>query len=293
MFMESERERRLKLQVLICTYGKDGIGRVAEGKHPPIEGVEYLVSWQTDEECPLPKALVRDDFLIFRSATKGLAVNRNIALSKASAPILLISDDDVDYYEDGLNAVISAFHDNTEADIITFCYKSIHSSKNYPSRSCCLEKKPKGYYVSSIEIAFRRHAVQKKIWFNENFGIGASFPSGEEDIFLKDCLDKGLKGMFLPITIASHDETTTSERNLMLTSRPQTKGAVFLRLHPYTWPLRMMVHAVREIPLWRKGLTPSPLSYCYNWIKGMLKAKRDLVFPTPDYYKTHVTNDNK
>lgn len=282
----------MKLQVLICTYGKDGINRVAKSMHPRIDGVEYLVSWQADKEYPLPEALVRDDFLIIRSATKGLAVNRNIALSKASAPILLISDDDVDYTENGLNAVISAFQDHPEADIITFCYESTHSSKYYPSRSCNLKKCPKGYYVSSIEIAFRRHAVQKKIWFNENFGIGATFPSGEEDVFLKDCLDKGLKGIFLPITIASHDGTTTSEKNLMLASRPETKGAVFIRLFPWSWSIRMLAHAKRELPLWRKGIVPSPLLYCYNWIKGALKAKKKHVFPTPDYSQNYLSHDN-
>lgn len=282
----------MKLQVLICTYGENGINRVAKSMHPRIDGVEYLVSWQADEECPLPEALVRDDFLICRSATKGLAVNRNIALSKASAPILLISDDDVVYTEDGLNAVIRAFHDHSEADIITFCYESTPSYKYYPSSSCSLNKCPKGYYVSSIEIAFRRDSVQKKIWFNENFGIGATFPSGEEDIFLKDCLDKGLKGIYLPITIASHDGTTTSERNLMLASRPKTKGAVFIRLFPWSWPLRMLAHAKRELPLWRKGIVPSPLSYCHNWIKGALWTKKNHVFPTPDYSHNYLSHDN-
>ena len=272
----------MKLQVLICTYGKDGINRIAKSKHPHIDGVEYLVSWQMDEQCQIPEALVRDDFQILISATKGLAVNRNIALSKATAPILLIGDDDVDYCEDGLNAVTKAFDDHPETDIITFRYESAQCAKNYPSKTCNLESRPKGYYVSSIEIAFRRQAVQKKIWFNENFGIGATFPSGEEDIFLRDCLNMGLKGIFLPFTIARHEGTTTSERNLMLASRPQTKGAVFLHLHPRSWFLRMLAHAKREFPMWRKGLVPSPISYCRNWLKGVRMARKMDVFPTQD-----------
>ena len=137
--------------------------------------------------------------------------------------------------------------------------------------------------MTSFEIAFRRESVQGRLWFNEKFGIGAIFPSGEEDVFLRDCLDTGLKGLFLPITIARHDSTTTSERNLMLASRPQTKGAVFLRLHNRDWPLRMIAHALREIPLWRKGQVPSPLSYCLNWLKGVRMARKMKIFPTPGY----------
>ena len=266
------------LQVMICTFGKNGIERVAAANHPHTDGVEYLISWQTDGETELPRALLRDDFKIVRSDTKGLAVNRNIAISKATAPILLVSDDDVVYSKEWLAAIIDAFDTHKEADIIAFRYTSSGNNKYYPSASVSLDTPPKGYFVSSIEIAFRKDAIKGKIWFNENFGVGAMFPSGEEDIFLRDCLDAGIKGIFLPVTIARHDHATTSGRNLMLPSRPLTKGAVFLRLHPHSWPLRMVAHAFREIPLWRNGLTPSPASYCKNWIKGVILAKSHKVF---------------
>ncbi|MDE7351175.1 MAG: glycosyltransferase [Muribaculaceae bacterium] len=276
-------DREIVLQVLICTYGQDGIERVALSEHPQVDGIKYLVSWQTDGDTKAPKELDRPDFRILPSATKGLSVNRNIALSRASAPIVLISDDDVDYTKEGLLAIVDAFVRNTNVDIVTFRYASSSHTKHYPSAPCDLSTPEKGYFVTSFEIALRRESVQGKIWFNENFGIGAAFPSGEEDIFLRDCLDAGLKGIYLPLTIARHDSTTTSERNLMLASRPQTKGAVFLRLHPRQWPLRMIAHALREIPLWRKKLTPSPISYCLNWLKGVRIARKMKVFPTPDY----------
>ncbi len=268
------------LQVMICTYGKEGIERVAAANHPHAEGVEYLVSWQTDGATDIPTSLLRDDFKIVASDTKGLSKNRNIALSLASAPLLLVSDDDVVYTKERLLAVIDAFEAHPEADILTFRYESSSHSKFYPASQCDLSTPEKGYYITSFEIALRKDSVRGKIWFNENFGIGAIFPSGEEDVFIKDCLDFGLKGLFIPLTINRHDGTTTSERNLMLPSRPQTKGAVFLRLHPHSWPLRMVAHALREIPLWRKGLVPSPLSYCSNWIKGWRKARKLRVFPT-------------
>lgn len=268
----------IHLQVMISTFGKNGIERVAAANHPHTDGVEYLVSWQTDGETEIPQALIRNDFKIVRSFTKGLSVNRNIAISNATAPILLVSDDDVAYSKEGLRAIIDGFDAHKDADIITFRYASSGRNKYYPSDSVSLSTPPKGYFVSSIEIAFRKDAVKGKIRFNENFGIGAMFPSGEEDIFIRDCLEAGLKGIFLPATIARHDDATTSGRNMMLPSRPLTKGAVFLRLHPHSWPLRMVAHALREIPLWRKGLTPSPMSYCKNWIKGAIKAKKNKVF---------------
>ncbi|MDE6741808.1 MAG: glycosyltransferase [Muribaculaceae bacterium] len=287
----SRKRTKPQLQVMICTYGRDGIERVARSSHPEVDGVEYLVSWQTEGQQPYPKNLDRKDFKIITTDTKGLSVNRNIALAMASAPVLLISDDDVDYTEEGLREVLDTFKNLNNVDIATFRYVSSSHSKSYPSTQCDLASPAKGYFPTSFEIAFRRTSVQGTVWFNENFGIGATFPSGEEDIFLRDCLDIGLKGLFLPITIARHDGTTTSDRNLMLPSRPLTKGAVFRRLHPRDWPLRMIIHALREIPLWRKGVVPSPLSYCRNWLKGASMARKQKVFPTPDYSSKYRCHD--
>lgn len=278
------------LQVLICTYGKEGIDRIAKNNYPEIDGVEYLISWQTTKHHRIPEKLERKDFKIFFTDSVGLSKNRNYALSKATAEYILIADDDVEYYKDGLLAVINAFQENPKSDIITFRYDSRIQSKFYPSEIINLAHPPKGYFVSSIEIALRRDSIQGKLWFNENFGIGAQFPSGEEDILIKDCLNSHLIGIFYPLSIARHDGATTSERNLMLSSRPQTKGAVFLHIHPHSWSLRMIAHSIREIPLWKKGLVPNPFSYIFNWLKGVKKAKKGKVFPTPDYTNKYYVN---
>ena len=279
------------LQVMICTYGREGLERVAAASHPKVKGVEYLVCCQIEGNHVLPEKLEREDFRVIRSSTRGLSVNRNIALSHATAPLLLLSDDDADYSEQGLLDVMESFKKNPDADIIAFRYASSLSKKFYPEEVVSLSQCPKGYYISSIEIAMRRKSVQGAIWFNEDFGVGATFPSGEEDIFIRECLDRGLNGIYIPKTIVSHDGTTTSGRNLMLPSRPQTKGAVFLRLYPRQWPLRMIAHTLREFPLWRKGLVPSPASYCINWIKGVLLARKKNVFPTPDYTSKYLCHE--
>ncbi len=284
-------ETHIELEVLICTYGADGIKHVAQCKHPEIPEVSYLVSWQASDGIDVPYALQREDFKIFRTDSKGLSKNRNHAFSKSTAPFLLISDDDLDYTEKGLKSVIESFHKNPNADIITFRYDSIHNKKQYPYKKVSLQYPSKGYFITSFEIALKSDSIVGKKWFNENFGIGATFPSGEEDVFIKDCLNADMIGIYLPITIVRHEGTTTSERNQMLASRPQTKGAVFLHLHPHDWPLRMISHALREIPLWRKGMVPSPLSYCINWLKGAFRAKKMKIFPTPDYSAKYLSHE--
>lgn len=289
--MKTQGHQDIVMQVMICAYGIDGIKRVAKGMHPTTEGVEYLVSWQNDGCCQIPVELDRADFKIISTQTKGLSLNRNIALAHATAPILLVGDDDADYTEDGLKSVINAFRSHLEADIIAFRFDSISTHKTYPKTQVALDSPPKGYYISSIELAMKRDSVKGKIWFNENFGIGAMFPSGEEEIFVKDCLNASLKGIFIPETIVRHDATTTCSRNLKDASRPLTKGAVFLHLHPFSWPLRMIIHTVRELPAWKEGAVPNPFSYLLNWIKGAVMAKRRHVFPTADFKTTHPSHE--
>ena len=69
----------VKLQVLICTIGAEGIGRVVDSSHPEVEGVEYLVSWQLpDGDMDVPEALVvRDDVKVCKVNNRGICRNRN------------------------------------------------------------------------------------------------------------------------------------------------------------------------------------------------------------------------
>ena len=63
----------VKLQVLICTIGAEGIGRVVESSRPEVEGVEYIVSWQLpDGDMDVPEALaVRDDIKVCKVNNRG------------------------------------------------------------------------------------------------------------------------------------------------------------------------------------------------------------------------------
>lgn len=259
------------LQVLICTFGEEGIKRIVSANHPQVEGVEYLVSWQLpDGDVDIPEKLsTRSDFKIIKSSTRGLSRNRNIALREASAPLCLIADDDVLYTSDQIKMVMDSFTSNPTADLITFQYESKGDMKHYPSTSFLLSNPPKGYYVTSFEIAFRREKIiEAGIRFNERFGIGAEFMAGEEEIFIHEALNKGLTGIFIPEVIATHDHPTTGIRHANNPDFIRTKGAVFTHTHPKTWPLRMIAHALRERP----GI--SFCKYLSYWINGAIAEIR-------------------
>ncbi len=55
--------------------------------------------------------------------------------------------------------------------------------------------------ISSFQITMKKDKI-KEIKFDENFGSGAKYDRGEEAIFLKDCLEKGLKIIYINKKIA-------------------------------------------------------------------------------------------
>lgn len=239
------------LDVLICTYGLDGIKRVARMNLPKVKGVMYVVSWQTAGiSGDVPDELCRDDVEVFQTATRGLSVNRNEALSHSKGEICLIADDDLIYEPSQLEAVIRTFNEHPEVDLATFRYEG-EDRKYYPGTIADISRMmPKGYWVSSFEIAFRRRSVAGKVKFNENFGIGAPvFGAGEESVFLTDCRRAGLICRFFPITITKHIGLTTGLRNM---SRWVVMSTGAYVRYEYGWKgfPRLLLFAWRS---WRNG----------------------------------------
>lgn len=264
-------ETRPRLSVLVCTYGEEGIRRVADADYPVVNGVEYCVSWQLPEGDPdVPDALRRPDVRIAVSRSRGLSKNRNLALKMARGEISLISDDDVRYVPRYFENLFEAFANHPEADIITFKYDSAFYPKPFPDHSFDLRKPPRFYFTTSFEIAFKTASIRDRLRFDENFGIGARWIAGEEDIFIHDAKKAGLNLRFIPQPVARHDGSTTSDRERANKKYVETKGAVMRILFPATWPLRML----RHLPLRDKNMSAS--TFILSWTRGALSSKRSL-----------------
>ena len=111
----------MTLEVLICTYGKDGLNRVAKMNLPKVEGVRYLISLQTNEShTPLLDELIRKDISISTTNSTGLSNNRNNSIDNATGDICLIADDDLSYTAEQLQSIISVFKQNQHLDIALF-----------------------------------------------------------------------------------------------------------------------------------------------------------------------------
>ena len=211
----------MKFQLLISTVDSRFQGRKLQLDSP------YLVIDQLSK----PESEKTQSDNIFSYAEKGLSKSRNHALGHAEGEICLLSDDDLYYKEHMEHTILEAFESNPDADIITFQIETPEGIpfKNY-SDTQFRHNKRTIMRAASVEIAFKKNSIKKaSLRFDEHFGLGAEFPTGEENIFLSDALDKGLKILYVPKPVVIHPAESSGEEY----DKPelvQAKGAMFERM---------------------------------------------------------------
>lgn len=170
---------------------------------------------------------------VYEVDERGLSKSRNRAISLAQGDICLVADDDISLLPGYKKHILAAFDAEPEADIITFQIRTPdggYFKNNYAAE-------PKWHTlrsimrVCSIEIAFRRERILNSgIRFDEQFGLGAAFPTGEEAIFLADAIRSGLKVKYVPIPIVVHDRESSGAAFAGNQRLIEAKGAMFWRI---------------------------------------------------------------
>lgn len=196
--------------------------------------VEYLVSTMHQKDFSLIERMnIKSDAIIVNQCDRyeyheikngnftikwfnvneiGVSRSRNLAFSKARADICLLVDDD-EILEDECNLIISdAFAKNEKADLITFNVETIKGNKKrYINKE---EKRLRVYNImkyGAARIAFKRRVIEDaRILFAPNFGPGAKYTSGEDSLFLYDCLKKKIRCYSSPLYIAKIDDSEGS-----------------------------------------------------------------------------------
>jgi len=155
---------------------------------------------QCDRDLYEEIAVGENRIRMFSCLDRGLSKSRNKALKESAADICLLCDDDEHLEDDYVSKIQEAYEKYPDADIIAFRLE--RSSRSYwtvPRRINYLNS----LKISSCQISFKRNSIiGRGIFFDETFGAGTRYSFGEENIFLYECLKKGLKVYYLPIKIA-------------------------------------------------------------------------------------------
>lgn len=153
---------------------------------------------------------------VISTTDRGVGKNRNVALLNATADLCVIGDDDLIYTPDYPEMIRCAFNELPDADIIVFHIVNLKTPNNIITDNRSITKIKRVGLLNfarhgAPKIAFKRESLLKaNIWFSLLFGGGAKYSSGEDSLFLREALKKGLRIYTYPKKLAdARRETST------------------------------------------------------------------------------------
>lgn len=178
--------------------------------------------------------------------TRGVGLNRNLALMYADADICLLADDDIIYVDGVETLVMDEFKKHPEADVMIFNVDTLGGRKQRfnPNTKKCKFYSRMPY--ATFSIAIRVYSVRaKNIMFTSLFGGGCMYGSGEDSMFLADMRRKGLKLYVSSQKIGMVDMSQSTWYSGANQKFYYDKGAYYRASHPLTLWLWMGYFAFR------------------------------------------------
>jgi len=175
---------------------------------------DAVFSNQAEENSYVEEEIGGTTVKMITTPYRGVGRNRNLGLLYSSGDILVFSDDDLVYSDGYADGVSSAFEELPDADMIIFNCTSDEARK-VP----VIEKVSRAWVGNSMRYGTYRFAIKKEslqrcnLRFSELFGGGSRYCSGEDNLFVREVMRKGLKVYLHPYTIAhvSHGPSTWFE----------------------------------------------------------------------------------
>lgn len=232
----------------------------------PVPTVRYMMKMETlvatvdqkDRELPLTMNIQTDALIgnqgdcfsiehcvmngnnvtYLNTCERGVGKNRNLLLDHATADICILADDDMCFVDGYPATAEKAFRECPKGDVLIFNL---------------IEKNPRRYANKKIQrihsynyarygaarIAFRREAIERAgIRFDLRFGGGTQYGAGEDTVFLKQCLERGLRIYGVPYALAKINQEAPSTWFTGYNQKFfEDKGAVYARLYPVLWSI--------------------------------------------------------
>lgn len=206
---------------------------------------------------------------LFSYEEKGLSKSRNKAIEHSNADICIIADDDLRYEDDYEKIVEEGYIKYPDADIIVFYVDNVDDSKKRRVRREGKINLLTSMKVQSVQMTLKRKSIIKnKIKFNENFGAGTELYSGEENIFLKDCLKKKLKIYYIPKKIATIQDNNSTWMKGYDKQYFMAKGATFYEMFKFLYPFIILQFAVRKKKKYSKDMSVlKAIKYMFKGVK--------------------------
>ena len=202
---------------------------------------------------------------------KGVGLNRNNALMRATEEIILFADDDVVYMDGYEDTIVEFYKNHPKVDVAIFNFKIKRGEDSFSER---VKKEGRIGRMSATKygtycVSARRDKLRlANVFFHMDFGGGTKYSCGEDSIFLQDCCKKKLKvyATKAMIGVLEHGESTWfsgyNDKYFF------DKGVLFATIFPVACYLLALVHCLKKRNKYKD----------YGWKKGyrhMLKGIRD------------------
>lgn len=251
--MNKKGELFLKLEVLVSTMNKKNFDLIEKMNLL----TDSVIINQTNLNCEQQYVEKRiNDYVhrIFNVNESGVGKSRNLALKNAKADISILADDDVEFVDNYREIILNAYKVNPDVDLILFNVPS----KNVKRPTVNISKKHKINYFNfmkygAVNITFKTNSIKsKEVIFSLLFGGGAKYSSGEDTLFLKECLDQNLKIIALPNIIAKVDQENSTWFSGYKEKYFFDKGVFFKKLNPGLSYLLCFQFAIRKYLMYKR-----------------------------------------
>lgn len=180
------------LEVLVATMNQTDLSKYNEMN---IQ-TNAVFANQNEEFSYQERVIDKHKVRMLTTGERGVGINRNKALLLAQGEILLLADDDIVYANGYEGEILNAFEELKRADVIIFSIRYTKNGKLIEEIRNPVKRRRLFNVLrfGACAVAVRRESLIKaNIWFSQLFGGGCLYGSGEDSLFLRDCIGKGLK----------------------------------------------------------------------------------------------------
>ena len=198
------------------------------------------------------------------SNTIGVGINRNEILMRARGDICVLADDDMMFLDVYDKVVREWFEKLPDADMLIF---NLEGGKKRFKHSK-ITRIHLGNYgkFGAARLAFRRESLQfRGVMFHTMLGGGCKYSCGEDTLFLRDCLKKGMKIYGIPASIAGIRDEESSWFRGYTDKYFFDKGVLYYLLNRRICKLHAVIHCLRYRTKYRE----------YGWkqaVRQMMKG---------------------
>lgn len=185
---------------------------------------------------------------------RGVGINRNRLLDNAEGELLVLADDDMRFVDGYREIVEKAVQVCEDADVYIFNLIE-KNPRRFINRTARRIGRSDFARYGAARLMLRRESILRAgLRFSTEFGGGARYGSGEDTIFLHDCLKKRLKVYAVPLALAEIDQDApstwfTGYHELFF----RDKGALYACLYPRIW----LIMALRFLVVHRRRFSGS------------------------------------